>query len=178
MELFVKSKIFNIISNKISYQIIIKILSNIKYAIANYLKDKYRKFQIGDDPTTNKIVALNEFNILHDELNQQIWLVGGIETVTLKLRLDIINNKNSTNLEIFMKNYIESGIIILTDGWTGYSFLDREDSVWKHEIYNHGHGQFRVGLHSTSNIEHTWAHLKMKLKIYIIYFLKKIIYII
>ena len=77
LELFIKSKnnanqTFEITAKKISYQIIIKVLVNIRYAIADYLKDKYRKFQIGGDPTTNKIVALDEYLILHDKLNQQI----------------------------------------------------------------------------------------------------------
>ena len=59
-----------------------------------------------------------------------------------------------------MKNHIEPGTIIVTDGWPGCTFIDREDSVWKYEINNHGHGDFWVGVHSTLNIEHTWSHLK------------------
>lgn len=55
-----------------------------------------------------------------------------------------------------MKNHIEPGIIIVTDGWTGYTFLDKDDSVWEHEIYNHGGGIFGFETHSTSNIEHTY----------------------
>ena len=109
-------------------------LSNIRYAIVDYLKDKYRKFQLGGDTTTDKIVALDEFLILHDEFNQQIWLVGGKEMVSRKLRLDIINERNSTNLEIFVKNHIELGTIVVIDGWPGYTFLNREDSFWEHEI--------------------------------------------
>ena len=46
-------QIFEIISQKISYQTIIKVLSNIRISIANYLKDKYRNIQIGGYPTIN-----------------------------------------------------------------------------------------------------------------------------
>ena len=46
--------------------------------------------------------------------------------------------RNYNNLEIFVKNHIEPGTSIVTDGWTGYSFLDSDNSVWPHEIYNHG----------------------------------------
>ena len=49
-ELFIISRnnakqIFEIISQKFSYQTIIKVLSNIGHAIANYLKDKYEIFK-------------------------------------------------------------------------------------------------------------------------------------
>ena len=85
LELFIISKnnakqIYEILSRKILYSTILKVLENIRYTIANYLKDKYRKYQIGVDPSTNKIVALDECLILHDSNNDQIWLVGGIET--------------------------------------------------------------------------------------------------
>ena len=65
-------------------------------------------------------MGLDECLILHDELNQQIWLVCGIETVSRKLIFGIINERNSTNLEIFVINHIEPGTTIVTEGWSGY----------------------------------------------------------
>ena len=90
--------------------------------------------------------------------------------------------KDSSNLEIFVNNHIEAIITILTDGWAGYSFLDRDNSVWAHEIYNHGAGNFGIGSHSTSHIEVTWSHLKSQItniyniipKTNYIYFIKKL----
>ena len=154
------SNTFNISISKVT---ILKILDNIRQMLANYMKDKYRNFPIGGDPDTNKVVALDETLIVHIN-GEQKWLVGAIETVSRKIRLDILPERNSQNLEIFVKNHILPGTTIVTDGWAGYNFLDNEESVWPHEIYNHGAGNFGYGAHSTSNIEHTWAHLKNMIK--------------
>ena len=78
--------------------------------------------------------------------------------------MDIIKSRNANTLEIFMKNHIAPGTIIPTDICSGYTFLDRDDSVWEHETYNHGAGNFGQGYHSTSNIEQTWAHIKNEIK--------------
>lgn len=63
-----------------------------------------------------------------------------------------MSKRNSTILEIFVKNHVEAGTIIVTDGWSGYAFLDNDNSVWPHEIYNHGVGNLGLGYHSTSHI--------------------------
>lgn len=60
--------------------------------------------------------------------------------------------RNSTNLEIFVKNHVEAGTTIVTDGWAEYFFLESDNSVWPHEIYNHRVGNFVLGTHSTSHI--------------------------
>jgi len=78
--------------------------------------------------------------------------------------MDILPARNSHNIEIFVKNHILPGTTIVTDGWAGYNFLDNEESVWPHEIYNHGAGNFGIGAHSTSNIEQTWGHIKNMIK--------------
>ena len=118
---------------------------------------------IGSDPDTGKIVELDEALFLHDEHGNQIWVVGEKETSSNKLWIDMMQIKDSSNLEIFVNNHIEAIITILTDGWAGYSFLDSDNSVWAHEIYNHGAGNFGIGSHSTSHIEVTWSHLKSQI---------------
>ena len=53
----------------------------------------------------------------------------------------------------------------MTDGWSGYSFLDNADfSVWEHETHNHGAGDFGFETHSTSHIENLWSNLKYQIK--------------
>ena len=89
--------------------------------------------------------------------------MGCKETSSSKLPIDVMSIRNSTNLEIFVKNHVESGTTIVADGWAGYSFLESDNSVWPHEIYNHGAGNFGLGLHSTSHIEVTWSHLKSQI---------------
>ena len=97
--------------------------------IANYIKDKYRKYPIGGDPDTHKVVALDERLIIHINGEQQ-WLVGTIETVSRKIRIDILPARNAQNLEIFVKSHILPGTTIVTDGWAGYNFLENDELVW------------------------------------------------
>lgn len=136
------------------------ILSNLRKVIADHMKYKYRKFQIGGSPEKNITVALDEHMWTH--LNQeQIWVVGAIETKSRKMRFDFMKERNSDNLKIFVQNHIEPGTHITHDGWAGYNFLeDPDESVWTHEIHIHGGGDFGYGDASTSHIEHTWAHLQ------------------
>ena len=155
------TQIHKVVSNKfknsISYNnTITKILSNIRCCIADYMKNKYRNHMIGGNPDTGKIIALDEALFLHNDQGDQIWVVGAKETSSNKLRIDVMSIRNSSNLEIFVKNHVKAGTTIVTDGWDGYSFLESDNSVWPHEIYNHEAGNFGLGSHSTSHIEITW----------------------
>lgn len=84
IELFIISKvnaaqIKNILEAQkkiqISYITIINILQDIRKVIADYMKHKYRLYKIGCDPDTNKIIAIDETLIIHDQ-GVQRWLVG------------------------------------------------------------------------------------------------------
>ena len=60
--------------------------------------------------------------------------------------------------------YVKKGNVIVTDGWSGYNYISRVNSGYSHSIHNHGHGDFGVGLDSTSHIEGIWSRLKTILK--------------
>ena len=51
-----------------------------------------------------------------------IWLVGAVDTETKKLSLDVIKERNSTNLKILVINHIEPGTHIVHDHWRAYCF--------------------------------------------------------
>ena len=92
--------------------------------------------------------------------NKKIWLIGAIVTKSHKISCDFIFERTMENLKTFVNNHILQGTHITTDGYPAYSFLDDPDeSVWTHEVHIHGGGDFGYGESSTSNIEHTWAHL-------------------
>ena len=52
----------------------------------------------------------------------------------------------------------------------GYEFLDHSNSGYSHDTHNRRHGDFRLGLSSTSSIESLWNALKNKIKKPIILF--------
>lgn len=148
---------------KVNYITICSILVYILKCIANYLKHKYRYEQIVGDPSLIKIVAVNESLFLQDDTGKQIWIVGALDSQTKDLRLDVINQRNSTDLKIFV-NHIVSITLIVHNGWNGYAFLNDDDSVYSEEEYNHGGGKFGNGLHSTSHIEGIWNWIKSEIK--------------
>ena len=89
--------------------------------------------------------------------NNQICLVGAIESRSKKLRLDVINIRNEENIRIFITNHIEPGTHIISDGWPSYNFLDGNESVWTHEIHNHSLGDWGFGtivLHILKELGH------------------------
>lgn len=94
---------------------ILKILKKFLLCIAEYIKYKYKIYQIGGSPELNKTVAIDETLILHEN-NRQIWLVGGIDMTDKTVRMDIIPEINSNNLEIFIKNHVAPGTTITHEG--------------------------------------------------------------
>ena len=98
---------------------------------------------------------MDESLFSHNE-NGQTWVVGGIDTHLKNLRLDIIRQRNSNNLEIFVNNHFLEGTHFTHDGWQGYNFLN-SDINYTHEIHNHGAGDFGLSSHSTSHIEAVWS---------------------
>ena len=68
-------------------------------------------------------------------------------------------------MEIFVKDHIEPGTIIISDGWSGYRILDNaQTSVYEHKVFNHVTGNFDRGQYSISHIEHTWNHIKQEIR--------------
>ena len=123
-------------------------------------------------------MTIDETLITHDDGNQ-IWLCGAIDTTNKNIRLDVLPQRNSENIKIFIKNHVIPGTNVTHDGWGGYICLDDNDSVWTHETHNHGAGDFGSGTHSTSHIESYWSFFKSILKkLYPIFPHKKYIYFI
>ena len=67
----------------------------------NILNTITKKTQIGGSPDENKTVAIDESLISHEQ-KQQVWLVGGIDTSSKSVRIDIIPERNRDNLKKFV----------------------------------------------------------------------------
>ena len=80
------------------------------------------------------------------------------------MSLDVIKERNSTNLKILVTNHIEPGTHIVHDHWRAYCFLDGDDSVYTNQIFNHIAGNFGLGNHSISHIESIWSWIKSEIK--------------
>ena len=61
-----------------------------------------------------------------------------------KKRFDYILERNTINLFKFVNNHIEAESYMIHDGWSGYSFLDNDDSAWTDEMHLKGGGDILV----------------------------------
>jgi hypothetical protein len=139
-------------NNLLNYKTILKFLKSIRQCIAEYIKHCYKLNQIGGAPEMNRNITIDKTLILH-EGQKQIWLFGGIDMTIKAICLDVVPERNTINLKYFIKKHIEPGSNITHDGWSGYTFLNDENSVWTYETHIHGAGDFGYGPHSTSHIE-------------------------
>ena len=85
---------------------------------------------------------------------EKIWVIGAKNNKTGNIRLDKFKTRNQNDLKIFINNQMNKNNNIITDGWSGYGFLDTDDAEYDHEIHVHGPGwNFGFGGHSTGHIE-------------------------
>ena len=106
----------------LSYDTIRILLFSIRKILADAIKLLYIEERIGGPPETNEKVIIDKCNFIHNQNNNQIWVVGGIEPDTRKSRFDIINIRNSTNLKKLLLNHVEAGTLVITDGWRAIIF--------------------------------------------------------
>ena len=101
------------------------ILKNFRLIIFNYLQDKYNSTMIGGLDNLNKriIVAIDESLLLHNSQNEQIWILGGIETKTRKVRLSLTKVRNVNAISNFVYENFYEGTHFVHDSWGGYNFL-------------------------------------------------------
>ena len=57
------------------------------------MKHKYRTTQIRGSSDINKIACIDESLIFNDDEDQQIWLIGAIESRIKEIRFDFIKDK-------------------------------------------------------------------------------------
>jgi hypothetical protein len=86
-----------------------QIVKNFIKVIIEFFKYSFKINQIGGDPEEERTVVIDEILINHQD-EKQIWLVGGIDTITKNA------DRNPNNLKIFVLNLIKPGTSITHDG--------------------------------------------------------------
>ena len=130
-------------------QLILEILTKFRNIIAHYIKDTYI---IEDISVENEYAtyAIDE-NLFVTINNNQKWIVGIINTISKKLRLEITELRNTETMKKIISTHVKKGNIIVSDAWAAYSWLDDMNSGYIHHVHNHGHGDFGFGIDSTSH---------------------------
>ena len=73
---------------------------------------------------------------MHGGNGERIWILGIINTRTHELGIEASKKRNSDAIKNFLLNFIDGGNTIITDGWTGYNFINNFND-YAHEIHNH-----------------------------------------
>lgn len=118
---------------------IYKFMLYIRKSIACYIKNIYMTKEISTINGNNNY-AINESLFTHIN-NENIWVIGVVDTSNnFNFRCNISKIRNNVYLKKFIAKYIKRGNNIITEGWSGYSFLNYNNSGYIHISYNHGAG--------------------------------------
>ena len=151
-----------VINYNVSKTTVLNVLKIARYYIANYYKDVYSLENISE-ANKNDRFSIDESEFINIS-NQPIGAIGIINNLTKTFRLEISKVRNEEILKKIINAHVKSGNTIVSDGWSGYNFLSRSGSQYTHSVHNHAHGDFSVGLDSTSHIEQLWSQLKTIIK--------------
>ena len=160
------TQIRKIIKNKyngvnLNIRSIFKFMRYIRKSIACYIKNIYNTIDISTLNGNNNY-AIDESLFTHIN-NENLWVIGIVDTGN-NFRCNISKIRNNIYLKKFIEKYIKKGNNIISDGWPGYSFLNNINSGYTHISYNHGAGNWGIGVYSTSHIEGMWSSLKNYIK--------------
>ena len=100
----------------------------------------------------------------HDDIPNSVWLLGGIEeTDEERIFLKIVPNRGVETLTEVLFNEVESGSILITDGYPSYPQA-ATNCNFNHLIVNHSRGFVNNDGDHTNKIENVWSHLKSHLR--------------
>ena len=140
----------------------------IRKAISSFLQNLYI-YIIHPKSTINTLDSFSiDESLLGHIQNQQYWVVGVIKNNNLNLfRCNITTIRDSQYLNNFIRSLIQPGNVIVSEGWSTYSFLNNINSGYNNLTFNHGHGNFGHGINTTSHIEGFYGFMKnTMIKIY------------
>ena len=69
----------------------------------------------------------------------------------------VVKNTEKDTLQPIIKSKVKKGSVLVSDGWSGYSGLNRD---YDHKIIKHSHGIYKTGPYHTNGIEGFWSLLK------------------
>ena len=159
----------------VDMHVIYSLLFSCRQLIATHLKNVYSLDRLSNEDD-DEIICVDESLFTHNSHEQQ-WVVGLINISTNEIRLELVENRNEETLKKIIEKHVGYGNTIYTDSWSGYNFLDRQNSGYRHNVANHNEGIFGL----TSRIEGIWGEIKAIIKIlyvsihsiHFVYFIKE-----
>jgi len=147
----------NIIASK---TLIGKVFKEVRLVLYYYYCIIYEAEEFGEEGKA-EFFACDE-SLFTKYNNEQIWVLNIINTSTKEFRILATKNRDGNTLKKFIMKYVPPGNNIVTDGWSGYNFLNRNGYI-RYE-HNHAQGNFGRGVQSTSHSENIWNIFKSDIK--------------
>ena len=113
------------------------------------MKLKYETTLIGgiDHNLNPKIILKDETLFTHNSNNEQIWVIGGIETMDKKLRIIAIKSMDSEAIKNFVNDNFMEGTHFTYYKWAGYNFLSNNIHLLMKVITMEGRFWEKIQLH-------------------------------
>ena len=73
---------------------------------------------------------------------EKIQVIGAKNNKSGNIILDIFKALNQDEIKIFINNHFKYNNNIITDGCSGYNFLDTDDNEYEHKVYIHDRRKF------------------------------------
>lgn len=112
----------------------------------------------------DKVVQIDECLVGRRKYNrgravEGTWVLGMIETRG-EVRMEVVKDRSGPTLEGVITRHVAPGTMIHTDGWRGYSRLDRLG--YGHKKVNHSEEFVAIDGTHTQAIESQWRQLRRK----------------
>ena len=122
--------------DSINMSIIYSVIGNLRKYIAHYLKEVYMTSLV--ESNLGEYVAVDESLFCHNHGNEQIWLIGLVNTRNKNFRIEAVKSRDSDILEKIIRHHVGIGNNIVTDGWGAYNWMNSLNSGYHRIIHIHG----------------------------------------
>ena len=138
----------------ISKEKIRELLNTIRVFIAHYIKDSYILEDISQKNVFQHF-AIDESAFVKIKGNI-LWVIGVINTHNQLIGLEVSYDRTTEIMKKVVKTHIQTGNIVVIDGWASYLWIREPYSGYIHSMHNHGAINFGHGLDSTNQLEALW----------------------
>lgn len=160
---------FNLVKySGLSTSTVFRIKKQIFYLIKKY--NENNKFKIGDSKIPIQVdetviikgKLLTSPSTMKDDIKNAVWIVGGVEEKSNRIRLEIVPNRKLNTMKKWFENNVNKYSMVKTDSHKSYPGAIKHING-THEIVNHSKGFKNENGTTTNLIEGLWSILKAEI---------------
>ena len=120
----------------ISIRNIRRFFKEIRKIIYEYYLIQYNVESFGEE-NANKYYSIDESLFVYDVNKTPLWVLGMTNNETKDFRIVVSKRRDQAALKESITRYIPKGNNIVTDGWSGYEWVDQIDSGYTRFEHRH-----------------------------------------